>query len=99
ARGGIVLNDWPPDPGLRTLMRDPRFRKALSLAVDREKINLISFRGLGHPQQATISTDSWHFASPEGKALLAEWQASASEFDLAKANAILDQMGLTARDA
>ena len=98
ARAAFVLNDWPPDPVLRGIVRDPRFRKALSLAVDREKINQMCFRGLGRPQGATISRESWHFATPEGAALFDEWAKESAAFDLPRANSLLDAMGLTARD-
>src|SRR5258708_410783 len=56
AAGGqpSVLINWDnDDPALRELLRDVRFRKALSLAVDREKCNQVVWRGLGVAQQAT----------------------------------------------
>ena len=41
---GFLLNWSAPDPVLRGLLRDLRFRKALSLAIDREKCNEVVFR-------------------------------------------------------
>lgn len=99
ARNGVVLNWDEQDPVLRAIFRDVRFRRALSLGIDREKCNQIAWHGLGRPQQATITRQSWHFRSPEGKALFEEWAASWAEHDPKKANALLDEMGLTKRDS
>lgn len=98
AEPGIILNWSPPDPVLRDLMRDRRFRKALALGIDREKINTVVFKGFCVPQGATTSRESWHFADEEGQALFREWEQADSEYDPEKANALLDDMGLTRRD-
>src|SRR3569833_2294430 len=47
AEVGFILNWSPPDTAVKALIRDERFRKALSLAIDREKCNEVVFRGLG----------------------------------------------------
>lgn len=99
ARNAVVLNWDEKDPVLRALIREPRFRRALSLGIDRAKCNEIAWHGLGRPQQATISRQSWHFRTPEGKALFEKWAASWAEHDPEKANAMLDELGLTKRDA
>lgn len=102
ASGGMTsfLVNWsPPDPVLRSLVRDVRFRKALSLAVDREKCNEVAWRGLATPKQATISREAWHFNTPEGRAVFERWARSYAAFDLEQANRYLDAMGLTRRDA
>lgn len=101
ASGGNVsflLNWSTPDPVLRGLMRDLRFRKALSLAIDRDKCNEVVWRGLGTPQQATISREAWHFLSPEGHKVYEDWAKSYAAFDLPRANRYLDEIGLTKRD-
>lgn len=98
AEPGLIVNWSPPDPVLRTLVRDQRFRKALALGIDREKINTVVFKGFCVPQGATISRESWHFADEEGQALFREWEQTDAEFNLEKANALLDEMGLTDRD-
>lgn len=95
----ILLNWSPPDPVLRQLMRDQRFRKALALGIDRDKCNQIAWKGLCEPQAATVTRESWHFADEEGQALFREWERADAEFDLAKGNALLDEMGLSQRDS
>jgi peptide/nickel transport system substrate-binding protein len=99
ALDAILLNWDVKDPVLRRLMRDRRFRQALALGVDRDKCNEASTRGLGTPQAATVSREAWHFQSPEGKRVYRQWQQADAQFDLKKANRLLDEIGLTKRDA
>jgi peptide/nickel transport system substrate-binding protein len=80
------------DPVMRTLLRDRRFRRAVSLAINREEINKILFYGLGIVGQNTV------LRSPAGQDESRLRMASA-EFDPARANRLLDKMGLTRRDA
>ena len=73
------------------LFRDVRFRRALSIAIDRHEINMALFFGLGAESSDTVMPES-----PLYKQELAQaW----SKFDSAKANALLDEAGLTARDS
>jgi peptide/nickel transport system substrate-binding protein len=92
--------DWsPPDLVLRKLVRDARFREALSLGIDRDKCNQIAIHGLDHPQQATISPMAWHFKVPGGRKVYDDWAKAYSKFDIPAANKLLDEMGLTKRDS
>ncbi len=79
------------DPVWRTLMRDVRFRVALSHAIDRDEINQVIYYGL-----ATPGNDTVHERSPLSQP---EYRTRGTEFDLAKANALLDEVGLIERDA
>lgn len=73
------------------LFRDVRFRRALSIAIDRHEINMALFFGLGAESSDTVMPES-----PLYKRELAQaW----SQFDSAKANALLDEAGLTTRDS
>ncbi|HUU23156.1 MAG TPA: ABC transporter substrate-binding protein [Phycisphaerae bacterium] len=99
AEPGILVNWSAPDPVLRGLIRDRRFRRALALGIDREKGNQIAWRGMCTPQGSTISEESWHFAGEEGRRLFEEWKSAFAEYNLDKANTLLDEMGLTRRDA
>lgn len=99
AETAVLVNWSPPDPMLRKLIRDQRFRRALALGIDRRKCALVAWRGLATPQSATVSQEAWHFQDPEGKKLFLEWKESYAEFNLKKANRLLDEMGLTQRDA
>jgi peptide/nickel transport system substrate-binding protein len=98
AQPAILMNWSDPDPVMRQLMREQRFRKALALGIDRMKCNEIAWRGLLQPQAATVSQEGWHFADVVGQELFEEWKRADADFDLEKANALLDDMGLTQRD-
>jgi peptide/nickel transport system substrate-binding protein len=74
------------EPVLRQLFADDRFRKALSVAIDRDEINEIVFQGLGTPRQASII---------EGGAFYSEeWANAYTEYDPDKAATLLDEIGL-----
>jgi peptide/nickel transport system substrate-binding protein len=78
------------DPVWRRLMQDLRFRRALSMAINRREINLVSFCGLGTEGNHTVLKESPLYDDDNRRA----W----AEFDLPRANMLLDQIGLTQRD-
>ena len=78
------------DPVWRKVMRDVRFRRALSLAIDRRMINRALYFGLAKEGGMTALAKSPLFA-PEN---LTKWAI----YDPESANALLDEMGLTDRD-
>ncbi|HEX6959077.1 MAG TPA: ABC transporter substrate-binding protein [Ferrovibrio sp.] len=78
------------DPIWRQLNRDPRFRHALSLAIDRQAINESLFFGLAIESNNTVLPNSPLFKP--------EYQTQNATFDPATANRLLDQIGLTKRD-
>lgn len=48
-----AFNVTDPDPVLREIFADPRFRKAMSVAINREEISELVYLGQGIPMQAT----------------------------------------------
>ena len=78
------------DPEWRKLLQDVRFRRALSLAIDRHEINQVVYYGLAREGNNTILP-----ASPLYRPRL---QSAWAKFDLKRANALLDEMGLTKRN-
>lgn len=74
------------DPVMREILGDPRFRKAISHAVNRAEINKIVCRGKGVSRQAAPLPESDFFSASYEKAYL--------EHDPVKAAAYLDEMGL-----
>ena len=50
-----------PDEGLRRIFQDVRFRRAMSLAINREEINDIVYFGYGVPRQLTVVPSSRYF--------------------------------------
>lgn len=78
------------DETWRELNRDARFRRALSLAVNRQEINQVVFYGLGH-----VSADTVLPRSPLYKQAYAQAYAA---YDPAEAERLLDQVGLDGRN-
>jgi len=74
----------------RETLRDVRFRRALSMAIDRVEINEVLFLGLAIPANNTVLPSSPLFKP--------EYQTKWANFDLKAANKLLDEMGLTKRD-
>jgi len=100
-KGTIKLSLWPSgrgselalypnlnaaDPVWRTLMRDLRFRRALSLAIDRRAINQALYGGAGKPRANTLLRDSPLF-DPDA-------QNAWAEYDIARAQELMDAVGL-----
>jgi peptide/nickel transport system substrate-binding protein len=90
SRVAILPNQNFGDPVWRDILRDVRFRRALSLAIDRREINLAVFFGLAKPSADTVL--------PESPLYKPEYAEAWSELNLDLANALLDEMGLTERD-
>lgn len=78
-------------PKWRNLMQDVRFRRALSLAVNREEINQVVYFGLAKGVANTVL--------PQCTLYRSEYARSWSIFDLDAASKLLDEIGLTKRDA
>jgi peptide/nickel transport system substrate-binding protein len=74
------------DPVWRKVMRDVRFRHALSLAIDRALINNVLYFGLAIEGNNAVLPDSPLFKEP--------YQRRWANFDRAGANTLLDAMGL-----
>ncbi|MDQ7781958.1 MAG: ABC transporter substrate-binding protein [Desulfomonilaceae bacterium] len=75
-----------PDPTMKKILSDPRFRKALSYAINRKEINKIVYRGKGIPRQAAPLKESDFFSESYEKAY--------TVFAPDKAEALLDEIGL-----
>jgi peptide/nickel transport system substrate-binding protein len=74
----------------RTLLRKAEFRRALSLAINRHEINEVVFFGLGIEGNNTVL--------PKSPLFDPSFQQRWASFDIKRANALLDKIGLTKRD-
>ncbi|RRJ84753.1 ABC transporter substrate-binding protein [Aestuariirhabdus litorea] len=94
ARGSqfaIYPNLNAKDDQWRTLNRDVRFRRALSLAINRHEINQVVYYGLAEEGGNTLLPESTLFQEDFMKA----W----NQYDPRQANDLLDELGLLERDA
>lgn len=87
----LFINQNVPNPALRPIFEDVRFRRAISLALNREEIWQLVYMGLGEPRQASLISGV-AFYDPE-------WEKSYAQYDPKQANALLDEMGFTKKGA
>uniref|UniRef100_A0A9E8A0H8 ABC transporter substrate-binding protein n=1 Tax=Bosea sp. NBC_00436 TaxID=2969620 RepID=A0A9E8A0H8_9HYPH len=78
------------DPVWRDLNRDVRYRRAISVAVNRKDVNKVIFFGL--------AKESGNTALPESPLYDAKLAQLWTQHDPALANRLLDEIGLTKRD-
>jgi len=78
------------DDQWRALMRDARFRRALSMGINRKQINKVVYYGLAKPGNNTVVSESPLFKQ--------EYADQWASFDIDAANKLLDEIGLTERD-
>lgn len=90
AHKAIYPNLNAADPAWRKLLRDVRFRRALSLGIHRHEINQVIYYGLANESSNTVF--------PGSELYRPEYQQAWSKHDPKQANALLDELGLTKRD-
>ena len=93
-KGGEVfyqVNMNHADEVLQKIHQDVRFRRALSVAINREEINDLIFFGKATPRQMTVLPTSSLFKE--------EYATSWAQYDPALANKLLDEMGLDKKGA
>lgn len=88
----IMFNFSHPDEARKELYNDVRFRQALSVAINREELIKLIWKGAVFPSQvAPLQGPPYHGES--------ELFQSYAQFDTELANQLLDEIGLTERDA
>jgi peptide/nickel transport system substrate-binding protein len=80
-----------PNADLAALFDTAEFREALSISINRQEMNDLIYNGLLEPRQASPVSGSLEYDP--------EFESRWIEFDLDRANALLDGIGLTERDA
>ena len=96
--GWLINQSYVEDEEINDLLRDKNFRKGLSVAMDRDRIIAVAWGGIGKPQGATISPQSWHFQSPEGQKVFKEWQQADTEYDPELAKEYFEKANFTDQD-
>ena len=89
--GVFSFNLTSEDPGKRAVFGDLRFRKAMSIAMDRDEINEVANFGLGVVRQ-------YIGFSPTPAFVDEKWATFATEYDPDGAKALLDEVGMVDTD-
>ncbi len=89
--GGTVFfnQNYKEDEYTASLLSDAQFRKALSLAINRDEVNQLVFLGQAPPTYEMFPFDSLR-NDPEIRSLY--------EYNVDEANRLLDELGLTKKD-
>lgn len=83
---GYVFNYCHKDDFLREMFNDVRFRKAMSLAINRDELNSLYY--------ASMAVSRHPYFDPDASFYEEGLDTNCIEYDLDQANALLDDMGL-----
>ncbi len=87
----LSFNVTSEDEAKRALFGDVRFRRAMSVAIDRNQINEVAYFGQGRPLQYNGFSPLPDFMPPE-------LETAFAEYDPDMANAMLDEAGMVDTD-
>jgi len=93
----IFMYDYQ-DEGIVDLFYTKEFMRALSVALDRERMNNIVYLGLGQPSQAAMIASNPEYQLPGGKEIFEQWSTSYTGHDPEQAKAWLDGLGVVDKD-
>ena len=85
------FNVTSEDPNKRAVFGDVRFRRAMSVALDRDQINEVAYFGQGRPLQ-------YNGFSPLPDFMPAELETAYAQFDPDMAKSLLDEIGMVDTD-
>ncbi|WP_193371360.1 ABC transporter substrate-binding protein [Pelagibius marinus] len=77
-------------PGWRDVLREARFRRALSLATDRDELNQVLYQGTALPGANTLLPGSPLYKE--------DYRSAWASYDPEQANQLLDGLGMTWKD-
>ena len=86
----LLINQNNQEPVLGDLLRDRKFRHALSFAINRQELVDVIALGMATPTQTTVNPTNSLFEQRYADAYI--------EYDPDQANRMLDELGLTERD-
>jgi len=88
--GTLFINQNVKDPVLKKLFTNVQFRRAISIAINREEIAQLIYFGNATPRQVSVFKGSPYYEE--------RFEKSYTEYDPKRANQLLDQLGLNKRD-
>lgn len=95
----VYPNQNHPDPEKAVIYQNKSFRQALSLAINRDRINRQIYFGLAEPTTGTFSRKAIEYSRTErGQQMFEAWRDSYVDYDPERAKALLDSIGVIDRD-
>jgi len=95
---GILVHYCYDDPSFTAypdgLLWQLDFRRAMSLAIDRERVNDVVYLGLGVPRALAMPAAGAEYASPRGQQVLRDWETQDIEHDPDLVAELLDGLGV-----
>jgi peptide/nickel transport system substrate-binding protein len=93
--GSMYFFNWnKQEPKWRALIREPKFRKALSMAFNRSQVQRAVYFNTGEITSGTLSPKAIEYHLPGGAGIYQEWRDSAVRFDPEQAKRLLDEIGV-----
>jgi peptide/nickel transport system substrate-binding protein len=95
---GILFHYCYDDPSFTAypdgLLWQKDFRRAMSLAINRERVNDIVYLGLGVPRALAMPAAGAEYSSPRGQQVLKDWETQDIEHDPDLVAELLDGLGV-----
>ncbi|SDS52029.1 peptide/nickel transport system substrate-binding protein [Microlunatus soli] len=87
------------DPDIRKLIREPKFRQAVSLAFNRDAVRKSVYFNTGEKTTGTLSPKAKEFQiNDEGKKVYTDWRDAYVKYDPEKAKQLLEEIGVKDAD-
>jgi peptide/nickel transport system substrate-binding protein len=97
--GSLYFFNWNyREPRMRELIRNSTFRKALSHAFNRSRVQRSVYFNTGELTAGTMSPKAIEYQIPGGKGVYEEWRDSAIRYDPELAKRMLDSIGVVDRN-
>ena len=94
--GPMFYWNWNhPDDAKRELYRTPEFRRAMSLALNRERMQKMLYFGMGTLTTGTFSPKAAEYhRTEEGQKIYEQWRTSYLDYNPEEAKRLLDSIGV-----
>ena len=98
--GSILFFNYDyPKQEMRELIRNPKFRQAMSYAINRPDARKAIYFDTGELTTGTLSPKGEMFTiNDEAKSRYVEWRDAYVKYDVEKAKALLDELGVVDKD-
>ncbi|MFD2081861.1 peptide/nickel transport system substrate-binding protein [Actinopolymorpha cephalotaxi] len=82
-----------PEPKMRELIRNPKFRQALSFAFDRSEAQKAVYFNTGEKTTGTYSPKAQEYQGEQGRKVYHQWRDAYVKHDPERAKRMLDELG------